>query len=696
MSKKKLIILCVALAVLLIVGLTLYFTLRGGGPYTGRVTLAATGEGLAGVSVSDGRNVTKTAEDGSFTLPGYRKTRFITVTAPAGYWTEDYYIPVSGGTESYDFALDVSEIPAGAAHTFLQISDTEIGENGVGEWIDHVKGLADELQPAFLVHTGDICYEAGLKRHIEDMNTENMGLPVRYLLGNHDYVDGKYGEALFESLYGPTWYSFEVGNVHYVVTPFGPGGDEKSGYNKNDRWRWLENDLQNTDPDMKVVMFNHTKSPSENYVLEFDRKTLDLKAHNLIAWVYGHYHYNYVQENDGVLNISTARPDCGGIDSSASGTRLISIAEDGTVSTRMYYYNLPETPATVENAAFAAQLEGNVLFCDTVLDGGRVYTATVDDDWPRRCGVYCLDANSGAVVWFYETVNSVKNNVVVRDGRVYAQDCEGYVYCLDAESGEPVWHKQVKLSTGLSTANGIALDGGVLYTGCAAGVTALSAETGEVVWENLRGRGEGSPAEFVVMGDKLLVSSHWDALVALDKATGKELWKNSDEDVRFRSSTPVAADDATILVADDDAVVLLDAATGEIKQKTVLEDKSLSSSAQPVLADGTAYIPASDSGLLAVSVSDGSVLWQTKVGGAMVFTAPYTNDGAETIESTPVLLDGQLWFGASDGKIYCVNAADGSVVQAYAVGAPVFGKLAVTGDGVWGADFSGRVFRLAR
>ncbi len=31
-----------------------------------------------------------------------------------------------------------------------------------------------------------------------------------------------------------------------------------------------------------------------------------------------------------------------------------------------------------------------------------------------------------------------------------------------------------------------------------------------------------------------------------------------------------------------------------------------------------------------------------------------------------------------------------------AVGAPVFGKLAVTGDGVWGADFSGRVFRLAR
>lgn len=696
MSKKKIVLLCVALAVLLAVGLTLYFTLRTGGPYTGRVTLASSGEGLANVSVTDGRNVVKTAEDGSFTLPGYRKTRFITVTAPAGYWTEQYYIPASGDTESYDFTLEESDIPAGAAHTFLQISDTEIGEGGVGEWIDHVKGLADELEPAFLVHTGDLCYEAGIKRHIEDMNTENMGLPVRYLLGNHDYVDGKYGEELFESLYGPTWYSFEVGNVHYVVTPFGPGGDVKSGYSADDRWRWLANDLENTDPDMKVVMFNHTKSPSENYVLEFDRKELDLKAHNLIAWVYGHYHYNYVQENDGVLNISTARPDCGGIDSSASGTRLISIAEDGTVTTQMYYYNLPETPAAVENAAFTVQLEGNVLFCDTVLDGGKVYTATVDDDWPRRCGVYCLDASTGAVAWFYETVNSVKNNIVVRDGRVYAQDCEGNVYCLDAGTGKALWQSRVQLGTGLAASSGIALDDGVLYAGCAAGVAALSAETGETVWENVRNRGEGSPAEFVVLGDKLLVSSHWDALVALDKTTGKELWKNSDEDVRFRSSTPVAIDDATILVADDDAVALLDAATGEIKQKTVLEEKSLSSSAQPVLADGVAYIPTSDSGLLAVSLADGSVLWQAEVGGAMVYTAPYTNDGAETIESTPVLLDGQLWFGASDGNVYCVDAADGSVVKAYAVSVPVFGKVVVTADSVYGADFSGRVFRITR
>lgn len=57
------------------------------------------------------------------------------------------------------------------------------------------------------------------------MNSENMGLPVYYVIGNHDYVKGEYGEKLYESIYGPVWYSFDVGNVHYVVTPFQKGAD---------------------------------------------------------------------------------------------------------------------------------------------------------------------------------------------------------------------------------------------------------------------------------------------------------------------------------------------------------------------------------------------------------------------------------------------------------------------------------------
>ncbi|MDE6156459.1 MAG: metallophosphoesterase, partial [Eubacterium sp.] len=422
MNKKTILMILIPI-IIIAVAVIIFFLLHNSnaGGYSGTVT--AMGEPLANVSVSDGRNVVKTDENGEFTLKGYKKTRFITVTAPAGYTTENYYIPADKSkSDGYDFNLEKSDIAAGEAHSFLQISDTEIGENGVGEWINYLKDIAENEKPAFLIHTGDICYEPGLKKHIEDMNTENMGIPVRYIIGNHDYVDGKYGEELFESLYGPVWYSFEVGNVHYVVTPFQVGGDRKSGYNKNDRWRWLENDLANTDENMKVIMFNHNIPPSDDYVISFDRKELDLKKHNLIAWVFGHYHYNYIEDNEGVLNISTARPDCGGIDSSVSGARIINISKTWDITTNMIYYRFNGPAPEVEDAKWSTQLDGNILFCNKVIDDNKVYVATVDEDYPRTCGIYCLNPNDGKVIWNYNTKNSVKNNVIVENGLLVAQD----------------------------------------------------------------------------------------------------------------------------------------------------------------------------------------------------------------------------------------------------------------------------------
>lgn len=93
--QKKIIILC---TVILIVVMEALFALIGAlmpGPFTGTVTDAETNEPIANVSVSDGRNVVKTDENGAYTLPGYSKSRFVTVTTPAGYWTENYYIPVT-------------------------------------------------------------------------------------------------------------------------------------------------------------------------------------------------------------------------------------------------------------------------------------------------------------------------------------------------------------------------------------------------------------------------------------------------------------------------------------------------------------------------------------------------------------------------------------------------------------------------
>lgn len=696
MSKKSIIMILIPV-IIIAAAVIIFLCVQGGaGGYSGTVT--AEGKPIANVSVSDGRNVVKTDDNGAFTLKGYRKTRFITVTAPAGYTTENYYIPADKSKhEGYDFDLEKSSIAAGEAHSFLQISDTEIGEDGVGEWVNYLKDIAEKEKPAFLIHTGDICYESGLKKHIEGMNTQNMGLPVRYIIGNHDYVDGKYGEELFESLYGPVWYSFEVGNVHYIVTPFQTGGDYKSGYNKNDRWRWLENDLANTDSSMRIVMFNHTVPPSEDYVISYDLgKKLALKEHNLIAWIFGHYHYNYIEENEGVLNISTARPDCGGIDSSVSGARMVHISEAWDITTDMIYYDFNGPAPEVQGAKWSAQLDGNVLFCNTVVHDNKVYAATVDEDYPRTCGIYCLNPIDGSVMWNFTTKNSVKNNIVVENGELIAQDCDGNVYCLDSHNGSEKWNTSVALGSSLDTSSGICVSDGVVYTGCAAAVTALDINTGEKLWENIRNHGEASPAEFVTVGDKLIVSSHWDALVALDKNTGKELWENKDEDIRFRSSTPAVVNENTLLVADSDAVMLVDANTGEITSKTDFEGYNFSSSAQPLVAGDIAYIPTANKGLVIMNLKNNEIVKEVQVGKAMLYTAPYTSGDSMTIESSLISLsDGSLLFGASDGKLY-IMSADGEMTKTYDIGAPIFGSAAEYNGNLIVSDFSGRVVCLDR
>lgn len=694
MNKKAAFAIIIPILIVIIAAIIVFVVMLGDKGYSGTVT--ANGEPISNVSVSDGRHVVKTDENGSFTLKGYRKTHFITVTAPAGYWTENYYIAADKSkADGYNFELQTSEIPAGAAHKFLQVSDTEVGENGVGEWVNYLKDIAENDEPAFLIHTGDICYEPGLKSHIGGMNTENIGVPVRYIIGNHDYVDGKYGEELFESIYGPVWYSFEVGNVHYVVTPFQNGADRASGYNKNDRWRWLENDLKNTDPNMKVVIFNHTTPVSDDYVISFDRKKLDLKEHNLIAWVFGHYHYNYIEEsNGGILAISTARPDCGGIDSSVSAARMINISEDGTVTSDMTYYDWDGTVNEIEDAEWASQLDSNILFCDTVTDGKYIYTATVDERYPQNCAVYCINAENGAILWKYDTVNSIKNNLVLDGENIIAQDAQGIVYCINKENGQNNWKKTINLGNSLNTSTGLASSDGIVYAGCAAGITAIDIATGEILWENIRSHGECSPAEFVVADDMLLVSSHWDALVALDKKTGKRLWENKDGDLRFRSSTPASLDENTIIAADSAAIMLIDKKTGEITHKETLEEYNFASSAQPVVDGNIAYIPTANKGLVAFDTSSKAIVWTMEPGKSLIYTAPYTNGEAKTIEASPVLKDGSLIFGASDGLLYKVSAETGEIEKAIDLGAPIFGEAALIGDDVVVSDYSGRVLRI--
>ena len=166
----------------------------------------------------------------------------------------------------------------------------------MGRWVTDLQQYVKNEKPAFLIHTGDICYEPGLKMHNQVVNAETMNCPVYYCIGNHDLVKGNYGEELYESIYGPTWYSFDIGNIHYVVTPI-DHGDNPTDYTQRDVYNWLKNDLAMMKKDQSLILFNHDLfTPGDTFVFKADNEhILDFRTFNTKAQLYGHMHYNWIK-----------------------------------------------------------------------------------------------------------------------------------------------------------------------------------------------------------------------------------------------------------------------------------------------------------------------------------------------------------------------------------------------------------------
>ena len=104
--------------------------------YSGAIYDKNTGKPIAAVEVSNGRDVVLTDERGHYILKGWCKADFVTVTVPTGYWTSNYYIPISDKETGYDFYLDRLKTDL-TNHTFLQVTDSEVGADGVGRNTSH-------------------------------------------------------------------------------------------------------------------------------------------------------------------------------------------------------------------------------------------------------------------------------------------------------------------------------------------------------------------------------------------------------------------------------------------------------------------------------------------------------------------------------------------------------------------------------
>ncbi|HBZ24754.1 MAG TPA: hypothetical protein DEO54_00760 [Rikenellaceae bacterium] len=330
------------------------------------VVLDERGRGVTGVVVSDGFGVYRCGADGRFSFVPVERARFVFMSTPDGYEQVGsffYRVDGKGGIGSVDGADELvfrvvksvaarsesvgdskrmsggSESPA-ARSEFLHLGDTEARIHK--DWVDVLKEYVVYNRPAFVLFNGDICYENGLRFHARELTSGNLGVRAVYTLGNHDLVDGSYGEELYEELFGPVWYSFNSGGVHFVNIPV-LQGDRKPSYSADDVYAWLKKDLDAIPVGMPVILMDHHfVGYGDDFHLKGEKVSVNLLDYNLKAYLYAHYHINLLERSPrkGVTTIATMSPNKGGIDHTPSSFRLIKFDRNGNLDSQIRYASL--------------------------------------------------------------------------------------------------------------------------------------------------------------------------------------------------------------------------------------------------------------------------------------------------------------------------------------------------------------------
>ena len=208
-------------------------------PVSGIVTNQRDGKGIEGVVVSDGYHCTVTDAWGRYSLDADSLARTISVTVP-----REYEIPLGGdGAPAFFKYIDSGERnfvltprkKVSDRFTLVAVADTHIKFDWNADRF-HDESLPD-IQRTLLRH-GKSEYVLGiaLGDQISDA-PENAGIvkdgytgfkvgkktvPFFYCIGNHDHLtkDGEGQYAVTEHFvrnFGPVDYSFDVGQVHFVV-----------------------------------------------------------------------------------------------------------------------------------------------------------------------------------------------------------------------------------------------------------------------------------------------------------------------------------------------------------------------------------------------------------------------------------------------------------------------------------------------
>ena len=291
--------------------------------------VSSAGVGVENVVVSDGAEVTVTNEKGIYQLKSAKKWGYVFISVPSGY-----EVPSVGVLPQFHRALknsaDVVEradfklekVDGQDSYKIFMLGDMHLAnrKGDLGQFAQFTSDLTDYMtrhkgEKMYALTLGDMTWDLYwysnsyyFPQYLNTVNSQIKNLQIFHTMGNHDndfQTRSDYDAAVkYVDQICPTYYSFNIGKVHYVVMDdidcSSYDGSTSRNYVKSlsaEQLDWLAKDLSYVAKTTPVVVAMHAQvfyPTTSGFKIDHDpvntQRLFDILDGYTVRFVTGHTH----------------------------------------------------------------------------------------------------------------------------------------------------------------------------------------------------------------------------------------------------------------------------------------------------------------------------------------------------------------------------------------------------------------------